>query len=311
MGNEGCVMHGDGEVHEILSFAIEPIYDEERAILLSELKILVQKDPSLRVEVKSFAEKLVISGEDESQLRKIQAKIPDKHQAQVGELQISFRETIRKPAEGEGKYIRHSGSSGNYGHCKIRVEPNQPGKGFEFIEEIGGVIPKEDIKAVEQGIREAALGGVLRGYEVVDFRVTLYDGSYHEADSNEMAFRIAGSLAFREAARKANPVVLEPMMAVEATVHEESMPATIQGLNSRRGRIEGMEYSAGLLVIRAIVPLAEILSSSSGGRLRCSMRFAGYEAVPPRPFDDDASSYAKKPSSPRPKPGSAAAELED
>jgi elongation factor G len=305
-------MHGNGEVHGILSFTIEPIYDEARAILLSELNGLVQKDPSIRVEVKSFAEKLVISGDDESQLREIQAKIPDKHHAQVGELKISFRETIRKPAEAEGKYIRHSGGSGNYGHSKIRVEPNQPGTGFEFIDETkGGVIPKEYVKAVEQGIREAALGGVLGGYEVVDFRVALYDGSYHDVDSNEMAFKIAGSLAFKEAARKANPVLLEPMMAVEVTVREEWMATTIHDLNARRGRIEGMENTSGLQVIRAIVPLAEMLSSSSGGRLRCSMRFAGYEAVPPRPFGDDASAYAKKPSSPRPRSGSAAAEPED
>jgi elongation factor G len=232
MGKE-CVMHGNGEVHGILSFAIEPINGEDRAILLSQLNVLVEEDPSIRVEVKSFEEKLVICGEDESQLREIQAKIPDKHQAQIGELEISFRETIRKPAEAESKYIRHTGVSRNYGHCKIRLEPKEPGKGFEFIDEIkGGVIPKEYIKPTEEGIREALQGGVLAGYEIVDVKATLYDGSYHEVDSNEMAFKIAGSLAFKEAARKANPVVPEPMMAVEATIRQDLMPSTIHDLNS-------------------------------------------------------------------------------
>jgi elongation factor G len=307
-------MHGNREVHGILSFAIEPICDEERASLLRELNVLVQEDPSMRIEVKSFEERLIISGEDELQLRQVQRKIPDKHQAQIGELKINFRETIRKPAEAEGKYIRQAGGSGNYGHCKIRLEPNEPGKGFEFIDEIkGGVIPREYIKPVEQGIREAAQGGILGGYEVLDFKAALYDGSYHEVDSNEMAFMIAGSLAFKEAARKANPVLLEPMMAVEATVEDPFVPTIIDDLNSRRGRIVGIENAAGLQVVRAIVPLAEMLSSNSRGRLRCSMSFAGYEAVPPRhgPSGDDASAYAKKPLSPRPRAGSAAAELED
>ena len=210
-----------------------------------------------------------------------------KVEANVGEPKVAFRETIRKHAEAEGKYIRQTGGSGNYGHCKLRVEPNEPGKGYEFIDAIrGGVVPKEYIKPTEQGIREASHNGVLAGYEMVDFKVTLFDGSYHEVDSNEMAFKIAGSMAFKEAAKKASPVLLEPVMAVEVTVPEEHMGTIIGDINSRRGRIEGMEHAAGSQVIKAIVPLKEMfgyvneIRSSTQGRASYSMQFARYEEAP-------------------------------
>jgi elongation factor G len=210
-----------------------------------------------------------------------------KVEANVGEPRVAFRETIRKTAEAEGKYIRQTGGSGNYGHVKIRLEPNEPGKGFEFIDAIrGGVVPKEYIKPTEQGIKEALHNGVLAGYEMVDFKATLYDGSYHDVDSNEMAFKIAGSMAFKEAARKASPVLLEPVMAVEVTVPEEYMGTIIGDINSRRGRIEGMEHAAGSQVIKAMVPLKEMfgyvneIRSSTQGRASYSMQFARYEEAP-------------------------------
>jgi len=208
-------------------------------------------------------------------------------QANVGKPQVAYRETIRKAAQAEGKYIRQTGGSGQYGHVRIRLEPNEPGKGYEFINDVvGGVIPKEFIKPVDQGIKEALEGGVLAGYEMVDVKATLYDGSYHDVDSNEMAFKIAGSMAFKEAARKASPVLLEPVMSVEVVVPEEYMGTIIGDLSSRRGRIEGLEHRAGSQVIKAMVPLAEMfgyatnMRSNTQGRATFSMHFSRYEEAP-------------------------------
>jgi elongation factor G len=210
-----------------------------------------------------------------------------KVEANVGKPQVAYRETIRKQSQAEGKYIRQTGGRGQYGHVRIRLAPQEPGKGYVFNNEIvGGVVPKEYIKPVDQGIQEAMEGGVLAGYPVVDVAVTLYDGSYHEVDSNEMAFKIAGSMAFKEAARKASPVLLEPVMAVEVVTPEDFAGAIMGDLSSRRGRIEGMEHRAGSQVIKAIVPLAEMfgyathMRSSTQGRAEYSMHFARYEEVP-------------------------------
>jgi len=210
-----------------------------------------------------------------------------KVEANVGKPQVAYRETIRKHAEAEGKYIRQTGGSGQYGHVKLRVEPNEKGKGFEFVNEIvGGSVPREYIKPVEQGIKEALEGGVLAGYELVDVKATLYDGSYHEVDSNEMAFKIAASMGFKEAARKASPVLLEPIMSVEVVVPEEYMGVIIGDLNSRRGRIEGIDHRAGSQVIKSLVPLAEMfgyatqMRSNTQGRATFSMHFAHYDEAP-------------------------------
>jgi elongation factor G len=208
-------------------------------------------------------------------------------QANVGKPQVAYRETIRKTAEAEGKYIRQTGGSGQYGHVKIRLIPQEPGKGFEFENDtVGGSIPKEFVKPVEQGIKEAMEGGVLAGYPLVDVKAVLYDGSYHDVDSNEMAFKIAGSMAFKEAARKASPVLLEPVMSVEVVVPEEYMGTIIGDLNSRRGRIEGIEHRAGSQVVKAMVPLAEMfgyatnMRSNTQGRATFSMHFNRYEEAP-------------------------------
>jgi elongation factor G len=208
-------------------------------------------------------------------------------QANVGKPQVAYREAITRKSEAEGKFVRQSGGKGQYGHVKMRFEPLTDGTDFEFVNDIvGGSVPREFIKPTEQGIREALHNGILAGYEMVDFKAVLYDGSYHDVDSNEMAFKIAGSMAYKEAAKKASPVLLEPMMAVEVTVPEEHMGTIIGDINSRRGRIEGMEHSGGSQVIKAMVPLKEMfgyvndIRSSTQGRASYSMQFARYEEAP-------------------------------
>ena len=298
------------EVHPILSILIDTATDEEREKLTQEFEVLVQQDPTVRVEVGSFGGQLVISGEDEVELETISNKILVALRAEIGELRINFRETVRKSAEAEGRYIRQIGGLGNYGYCKLRIEPYGGGSRYQFIDDIkSGVVPKEYIKAIDQGVQEAMESGILQGCPMIDLKVTVFDGSYHEVDSNEMAFRIAGSIAFKEAAKRASPVLLEPMMAVKVTVPEEFAKAIIGDINSRRGRIDGMERSAGTQTICATIPLAEGLRSSVHGRPQYPMRFAGYEVASPRD-GDDAAAYAIKPRSPRRGDGSAAAERE-
>jgi elongation factor G len=273
----------------VISVAIEPKTKADQEKMGVALSRLADEDPTFKVKTDIDSGQTIISGMGELHLEILVDRMKREHkvEANVGEPKVAFRETIRKVAEAEGKYIRQTGGSGNYGHVKIRLEPNEPGKGFEFIDEIrGGVVPKEYIKPTEQGIREALHNGILAGYEMVDFKAVLYDGSYHDVDSNEMAFKIAGSMAYKEAARKASPVLLEPMMAVEVTVPEEHMGTIIGDINSRRGRIEGMEHSGGSQVIKAMVPLKEMfgyvndIRSSTQGRASYSMQFARYEEAP-------------------------------
>ena len=273
----------------VISVAVEPKTKGDQEKMGMALARLADEDPTFKVRTDEESGQTIISGMGELHLEILVDRMKREHkvEANVGEPRVAFRETIRKMAEAEGKYIRQTGGSGNYGHVKIRLEPNEPGKGFEFIDAIrGGVVPKEYIKPTEQGIREALHNGVLAGYELVDFKATLYDGSYHDVDSNEMAFKIAGSMAFKEAARKASPVLLEPVMAVEVTVPEEHMGTIIGDINSRRGRIEGMEHAAGSQVIKAMVPLKEMfgyvndIRSSTQGRASYSMQFARYEEAP-------------------------------
>jgi elongation factor G len=273
----------------VISVAIEPKTKGDQEKMGVALSRLADEDPTFKIRTDIDSGQTIISGMGELHLEILVDRMKREHkvEANVGEPKVAFRETIRKTAEAEGKYIRQTGGSGNYGHVKIRVEPNEPGKGFEFIDEIrGGVVPKEYIKPTEQGIREALHNGILAGYEMVDFKAILYDGSYHDVDSNEMAFKIAGSMAYKEAARKASPVLLEPVMAVEVTVPEEHMGTIIGDINSRRGRIEGMEHSGGSQVIKAMVPLKEMfgyvndIRSSTQGRASYSMQFARYEEAP-------------------------------
>ena len=210
-----------------------------------------------------------------------------KVEAEVGQPQVAFRETIRSSVNKEHKYAKQSGGRGQYGHVFIKLEPQEAGKGYEFVDEIkGGVIPKEYIPAVNKGIIEAMQSGVLAGYPVVDCKVTLYDGSYHEVDSSEMAFKIAGSMAFKEAAKDASPVLLEPIMKVEVEVPEEYMGDVIGDLNRRRGQINSMDDRQGLKIINAFVPLAEMfgystdLRSATQGRGTYVMEMSHYGEVP-------------------------------
>jgi elongation factor G len=273
----------------VISVAVEPKTKGDQEKMGVALNKLAQEDPTFRVHTDEDSGQTIIEGMGELHLEIIVDRMMREFnvQANVGKPQVAYRETIRKQSEAEGKYIRQTGGSGQYGHVKIRIEPNEPGKGYEFVNEVvGGTVPKEYIKPVEQGIREAMEGGVLAGYEMVDVKATLYDGSYHEVDSNEMAFKIAASMAFKEAARKASPVLLEPVMSVEVVVPEEFMGTIIGDLNSRRGRIEGIEHRAGSQVIKAMVPLAEMfgyatnMRSSTQGRATYSMHFSRYEEAP-------------------------------
>jgi elongation factor G len=273
----------------VISVAVEPKTKADQEKMGMALGKLAQEDPTFKVHTDPDSGQTIISGMGELHLEIIVDRMMREYkvEANVGKPQVAYRETIRKKAEAEGKYIRQTGGRGQYGHAKIRIEPNEPGKGYEFINDIvGGVVPKEFIKPIDQGIKEAMEGGVLAGYEMVDVKATLYDGSYHEVDSNEMAFKIAGSMAFKEAARRASPVLLEPVMSVEVVTPEDYAGVIMGDLSSRRGRIEGMEHRAGSQVIRAIVPLAEMfgyatqMRSNTQGRAEYSMHFARYEEAP-------------------------------
>ena len=279
----------------VISVAVEPKTKADQEKMGMALSKLAQEDPTFKVHTDPDSGQTIISGMGELHLEIIVDRMMREYkvEANVGKPQVAYRETIRRKSEAEGKYIRQTGGRGQYGHAKIRLEPNEPGKGYEFINDVvGGSVPKEFIKPIDQGIKEAMEGGILAGYEMVDVKATLYDGSYHDVDSNEMAFKIAGSMAFKEAARKASPVLLEPVMAVEVVTPEDYAGVIMGDLSSRRGRIEGMEHRAGSQVIKAIVPLAEMfgyathMRSSTQGRAEYSMHFARYEEVPRSAADE-------------------------
>ena len=273
----------------VIEVAVEPKTKADQEKMGLALGKLAQEDPTFNVRTDIDSGQTIIAGMGELHLEIIVDRMMREYkvEANVGKPQVNYRETIRAKSEAEGKYIRQTGGSGNYGHCKIRISPNESGKGYEFSNDIkGGTIPKEYIKPIDQGIQEAMQGGVLAGYEMVDVKVSLYDGSYHEVDSNEMAFKIAGSIAFKEAAREAKPVLLEPVMAVEVTVPEDYMGAIIGDLSSRRGRIEGMEMVGNTQAIRATVPLSTMfgyathMRGATQGRANYSMQFKQYEEAP-------------------------------
>jgi elongation factor G len=273
----------------VISLAIEPKTRQDQEKLSLAMGRLAQEDPSFRVTTDQETNQTIISGMGELHLEIIVDRLKREYNvdANVGKPQVAYRETIRKPAKAEEKYARQTGGRGQYGHVVLEIEPNEPGAGFEFVNKIvGGVIPKEYIPAVEKGVREALEGGIIAGYEMVDVKVNLVFGSYHEVDSSEMAFKIAGSIAFKEAARKASPVLLEPVMKVEVVTPEDYMGSVTGDLSSRRGRIEGMNSRPGTQIITAMVPLAEMfgyeteLRSMSQGRAASTMHFARYEEAP-------------------------------
>jgi elongation factor G len=273
----------------VIALAIEPKTKADQEKLGMGLGKLQAEDPTFRVRTDVETGQVVISGMGELHLEIIVDRLKREFsvEASVGRPQVAYKETLTAQADGEGRYVRQTGGRGQYGHAKIRLEPRKPGEGFEFENDIvGGTIPREYIKPIEEGIREAMTSGVLAGYPVDDVRIVLYDGSYHDVDSSEMAFKIAGSMAFKDAARRASPVLLEPVMRVEVVVPEEYMGDIMGDINSRRGRITAMEARAGTQIVRARVPLSEMfgyatdLRSKTQGRATYSMHFERYEPAP-------------------------------
>ena len=273
----------------VIEVAIEPKTKADQEKMGVALQKLAEEDPTFKVHTDSETGQTIIGGMGELHLDIIvdRMKREFKVEANVGNPQVSYKETIRKAVKSEMKYARQSGGKGQYGHCVIEIEPREPGEGYEFVNKItGGAIPKEYIGPIDAGIQEAMKAGILGGYNVVDIRITLIDGSYHEVDSSEMAFKIAGSMAFKDGCRKASPVLLEPIMKVDVSVPEEYMGDVMGGINSRRGRIEGMEARSGAQNIRALVPLSEMfgyatsLRSSTQGRGTFSMEISHFEEVP-------------------------------
>ncbi|WP_297055379.1 elongation factor G [Thermosulfurimonas sp.] len=272
----------------VISVAVEPKTKADQEKLANALQKIALEDPSFRVQTDQETGQTLIWGMGELHLEIIVDRLVREFKVgvNVGRPEVAYKETITSTAEAEGKYIKQTGGRGQYGHVKLVLEP-APGKGFEFISEIvGGAIPKEFIPAVEKGVREAMEQGVLAGYPVIDVRVRLVDGSYHEVDSSELAFAIAGSLGFKEAAKKANPVLLEPIMRLEVVTPEEYLGDVLGDISSRRGKVEGMDARGNVKVIRAFVPLAEMfgyatqLRSLTQGRANFTMQFSHYEKVP-------------------------------
>ena len=286
----------------VIHVAIEPKTKAGQEKMGIALAKLAEEDPTFRAYTDEETGQTIIAGMGELHLEIIVDRLlrEFKVEANVGKPQVAYKETIRRNAESDTKYARQSGGKGQYGHVKIRIEPN-PGKGYEFANEIvGGAIPKEYIPAVDQGIQGALLSGTLAGYNVVDIKVTLYDGSYHEVDSSEMAFKIAGSMAVKDAIKKADPVLLEPIMKVTVIVPEEYMGDVIGDLNSRRGMILGMDAVPGAQQINAEVPLSEMfgyatdMRSKTQGRGQYTMEPAHYNEVPKSVGEEIISARGKK-----------------
>ena len=273
----------------VISVAVEPKTKQDIEKLSKALQALSDEDPTFRVKVDPETNQTVIAGMGELHLEILVDRMLREYkvEATVGAPQVAYRETVRKPVRAEGKFIRQSGGKGQYGHVVIELEPGEPGSGFVFVSKIvGGAIPKEYINPSEQGMKEACESGIVAGYPVIDLKATLVDGSFHDVDSSEMAFKIAGSMAIKEAVMKASPVLLEPMMKVEVEVPEDFIGNVIGDLNSRRGQIEGQETETGIAKVSAKVPLAEMfgyatdIRSKTQGRGIFTMEFSHYEEVP-------------------------------
>ena len=273
----------------VISVAIEPQTKADQERMSTALGRLTEEDPTFRMYTDQETGQTIISGMGELHLEIIVDRLQREFKVgcNVGNPQVAYRETIRNTVEAEGKFVRQSGGRGQYGHCWLRITPQEPGAGFVFENKVvGGSVPREFIGPIEAGVKEAMESGVVAGYPVVDVKVTVFDGSYHDVDSSEMAFKIAGSMGFKEGARKAQPMLLEPYMKVEVTIPEEYMGDIIGDLNSRRGRIEGMEAVSGSQVVRAQVPLSSMfgyatdMRSKTQGRGNYSMEFDHYEEVP-------------------------------
>ena len=279
----------------VIAVAIEPKTKASQEKMTIALMKLAEEDPTFKTYTDQETGDTIIAGMGELHLDIIVDRLlrEFKVEANVGNPQVAYKESIQGTGEAEGKFVRQTGGHGQYGHVKLRIEPQEPGKGYEFVNAIvGGVVPKEFVGPTDQGVREALESGVIAGYPVLDVKVTLFDGSYHEVDSSEMAFKIAGSMAVKEALQKAKPVLLEPMMKVEVVTPDEYLGDVMGDLNGRRGRIEGMELEKGVQTVHAFVPLSEMfgyatsLRSSTQGRANYSMEFDHYEPVPKNIADE-------------------------
>jgi elongation factor G len=284
-----CLLEAIEFPEPVIHIAIEPKTKSDQEKMGFALGKLVHEDPSLRVKTDEETGQVIISGMGELHLEVIvdRMKREFKVEANIGAPQVAYRESITRTVEVQGKFVRQSGGRGQYGDCRLRLEPLESGGGFEFVDAIkGGVIPREYIPAVGAGAEQAAQNGIIAGFPLVDVRVTCYDGSYHDVDSSEMAFKIAGSMGFKEGAAKARPVLLEPIMAVEVVLPEEYLGEVMGDLSSRRGRVSGMEARGGAQVVNAHVPLSSMfgystdLRSSTQGRATYTMTFDHYEQVP-------------------------------
>lgn len=315
-------MESSGQPRRVISVAIGPKAVDDGEKLQRALSDLMREDPGISVEAGPAERQVTLSGMGELHLGVICNRIECEYKIplDVGPYRVIYLETIRKQSEAEGKYVRAFSRHCMYGHVKIRLEPREAGSGYEFANEIKDeAVPARFVEPVNLGIQAAMKGGVLAGHEIVDLRAVLYDGSYHAGDSNEMAFKIAGSMAFKDAARKASPVVLEPLMSVESVAPEEFVGAIVGNLSRRRGRIEGMEHRAGSQVIHATVPMATMIGgeqhmrSITQGRAKCSISFARYEEVPRRDESEGERSgvTANKPKRPKAGTGFAAAQWDD
>jgi elongation factor G len=279
----------------VIQIAIEPKTKADQDKLSEALQKLSDEDPTFKVRVDEETNQTLISGMGELHLEILvdRMKREFKVDANVGKPQVAYRETITSTVETEGKFVKQSGGRGKYGHVWLEISPNEPGKGYEFENAIvGGAVPKEYITPVSNGVQEALRNGVMAGYQVVDVKVKLYDGSYHDVDSDEVSFKVAGSMAFRQGALKANPVILEPLMDVEVTTPEEYLGDVMGDLNSRRGKIEGFNSRKDAQVIKATVPLAEMfgyattIRSMTQGRAIYSMQFSHYSQLPKSVADE-------------------------
>lgn len=287
----------------VISMAIEPKTKADRDKLQVALQRLAEEDPTFQVATNQETGQTIISGMGELHLDVLRDRMMREFnvQANIGTPQVAYKETITKPSKAEGKYIRQTGGRGQYGHCFLEIEPTEPGEGIVFVDKIvGGVIPREYIPSVEKGIRDAATSGILGGFPTIDLKVTVYDGSYHDVDSSDMAFQMAGSIGFKDAVRKADPILLEPIMKVEITTPEEHMGDVIGDLNSRRGKMKEMTARGKAQIIRADVPLAEmfgyatVIRSISSGRASYSMEPSHFERVPKKIEEQILDSAAKE-----------------
>lgn len=294
----------------ILSVTIAPSDGRDRERLHAALAALSVSDPTLSISTETACNITKVLGESVEQLYAVCSRVAEEDRIPLAfaMVEVLCVETICQSAEGEGKYIRQTGGVGNYGHVKLRLEPSGQGKGIEFFDQTkGGVIPTHFLQPIETGVREAAQGGVIAGYPMVDLRVTLYDGSFHETDSNEAAFHIAASTAFQDAARKADPVVLEPMMAAVFNVPESKVGIVTSEISRRRGRLRSTAIVQGIGILSASIPLAEMLSNIDPAPT--AMVFEGFEPVPPDRDDaDPTGSSVRDPRGPKPRTGSAAAD---